>query len=220
MPKVQRAMAEVLEITDVDTDVEDKGRQINLVIDREAATRLGVSMSTISTVLNNSFQPAPGIGDVRPAQPISRGDGRGPALRAGYRVAQAGGSDHRHRRARAHVGLRPLRGCQCAVERAAPGVVRGRHRVVQPGAGRVSGQATAAIDAAVARIGLPSDQIQAGFQGTAAALQQTLAQQPWLILAALVTMYIVLGILYESFVHPLTILSTLPSAGLARCWPC
>jgi multidrug efflux pump len=76
------------------------------------------------------------------------------------------------------------------------------------------GQATDAIDAAVARIGLPSDQIQAGFQGTAAALQQTLAQQPWLILAALVTMYIVLGILYESFVHPLTILSTLPSAGL------
>ena len=55
MPKVQQAMAKIPEITDVDTDVEDKGRQINLVIDREAATRLGVSMSTISTVLNNSF---------------------------------------------------------------------------------------------------------------------------------------------------------------------
>src|SRR5690606_30847202 len=76
------------------------------------------------------------------------------------------------------------------------------------------GQATAAIDAAVARIGLPSDQIQAGFQGTAAELQKTLDRQPWLILAALVTMYIVLGILYESLVHPLTILSTLPSAGI------
>lgn len=55
MPKVQQAMAKVPEITDVDTDVEDKGREINLVIDRDAATRLGVSMATISTVLNNSF---------------------------------------------------------------------------------------------------------------------------------------------------------------------
>src|SRR5690606_27822105 len=74
-------------------------------------------------------------------------------------------------------------------------------------------QAINAIDAAVARIGLPSDQIQAGFLGTAAAQQAMQRQQPWLILAALVTMYIVLGVLYESFVHPLTILSTLPSAG-------
>src|SRR5690606_14970184 len=75
-------------------------------------------------------------------------------------------------------------------------------------------QATRSIENAVARTGLPTQQIQAGFEGTAQALQQTLAQQPWLILAALVTMYIVLGILYESYVHPITILSTLPSAGI------
>jgi multidrug efflux pump len=61
---------------------------------------------------------------------------------------------------------------------------------------------------------LPSDRIQAGFQGTAKALQSALSNQPWLILAALVTMYIVLGMLYESTIHPLTILSTLPSAGV------
>jgi multidrug efflux pump len=75
-------------------------------------------------------------------------------------------------------------------------------------------QATRSIEQAVARTGLPSDQIQAGFVGTAQALQKSLAQQPLLILAALLTMYIVLGILYESYVHPITILSTLPSAGI------
>jgi multidrug efflux pump len=75
-------------------------------------------------------------------------------------------------------------------------------------------QATQAIDQAVARIGLPSREIQAGFLGEAGQLQQVLAQQPWLILAALLTMYVVLGILYESYVHPITILSTLPSAGI------
>jgi multidrug efflux pump len=76
------------------------------------------------------------------------------------------------------------------------------------------GEAVAAIDQAVADISLPSDRIQASFQGTAQLLQNTLMRLPWLILAALVTMYIVLGILYESAIHPLTILSTLPSAGV------
>src|SRR5690606_26613493 len=67
---------------------------------------------------------------------------------------------------------------------------------------------------AVARLSLPTTEIQAGFAGSAKALQSALSAQPWLILAALVTMYLVLGMLYESYIHPLTILSTLPSAGL------
>ncbi len=214
MPKVQQAMAKIPEITDVDTDVEDKGRQINLVIDREAATRLGVSMSTISTVLNNSFSQrqvsvmygplnqyhvvlglapkfAEDIESLKQVEVITSTGARVPLL-AFARLENANAPLSVQ-----HQGLFVADTVSFSL---APGVSLG--------------QATAAIDAAVARIGLPSDQIQAGFQGTAAALQQTLAQQPWLILAALVTMYIVLGILYESFVHPLTILSTLPSAGL------
>jgi len=63
------------------------------------------------------------------------------------------------------------------------------------------------------RIGVPAA-IRGTFQGSARAFQQSLASQPWLILAALLTVYIVLGVLYESFVHPITILSTLPSAGV------
>ena len=75
-------------------------------------------------------------------------------------------------------------------------------------------QAVAAIDAAMAQISLPTHQIQAGYEGSARMMQNALAQQPWLILAALAVMYIVLGMLYESYMHPLTILSTLPSAGI------
>jgi HAE1 family hydrophobic/amphiphilic exporter-1 len=73
-----------------------------------------------------------------------------------------------------------------------------------------------------ARIGMP-DSISGNFQGAAQAFQSSLASQPWLILAALVAVYIILGVLYESFVHPLTIISTLPSAGLGALimlWGC
>ena len=75
------------------------------------------------------------------------------------------------------------------------------------------GQATAAIDAAERRMELPAT-IHTGFQGTAQAFQDSLSSEPILILLALVTVYIVLGMLYESYIHPLTILSTLPSAGV------
>jgi multidrug efflux pump len=75
------------------------------------------------------------------------------------------------------------------------------------------GQATAAINAAESRIGIPAT-IHTGFQGTAQAFQDSLSSEPILILLALVTVYIVLGMLYESYIHPLTILSTLPSAGV------
>jgi len=75
------------------------------------------------------------------------------------------------------------------------------------------GQATKVIDQARAEIGMPAS-IQASFQGTAAVFQSSLANEPYLILAALITVYIVLGVLYESYIHPVTILSTLPSAGV------
>src|SRR5207248_4335448 len=75
------------------------------------------------------------------------------------------------------------------------------------------GQATKLIDAARAEIGMPVS-VHPSFQGTAAVFQSSLANEPYLVLAALITVYIVLGVLYESYIHPLTILSTLPSAGV------
>jgi multidrug efflux pump len=73
--------------------------------------------------------------------------------------------------------------------------------------------ATRAVDDALARLAVPNT-VHGSFQGTARAFQESLGSQPWLILAALLAVYIVLGVLYESYVHPLTILSTLPSAGV------
>jgi multidrug efflux pump len=75
------------------------------------------------------------------------------------------------------------------------------------------GEATRAVNDTMARIGVPTA-VQGSFQGTARAFQASLDSQPWLILAALITVYIVLGVLYESYIHPITILSTLPSAGI------
>jgi multidrug efflux pump len=75
------------------------------------------------------------------------------------------------------------------------------------------GEATKVIDNVKREIGMPLS-VQAGFQGTAAAFRNSLASEPWLIVAAIVTVYIVLGVLYESYIHPITILSTLPSAGV------
>jgi multidrug efflux pump len=75
------------------------------------------------------------------------------------------------------------------------------------------GEATKAIDAAEQEIGMPTS-INTSFQGTAAAFRNSLSSEPLLILAAIVTVYIVLGVLYESYIHPITILSTLPSAGV------
>ena len=79
--------------------------------------------------------------------------------------------------------------------------------------GKTLGEATRAIDAALQQIGVPVS-IRTSFQGSAGAFQQSMSTQPLLILAALISIYIVLGVLYESLVHPLTILSTLPSASV------
>jgi len=75
------------------------------------------------------------------------------------------------------------------------------------------GEAADAINQATVQLGVPTT-VRGSFQGTARAFQASLASQPWLVLAALITVYIVLGVLYESYVHPITILSTLPSAGV------
>ena len=79
--------------------------------------------------------------------------------------------------------------------------------------GKSLGDATKAISKAEKEIGFPAS-VNTSFQGTAAAFQNSLASEPWLIVAAIVTVYIVLGVLYESYIHPITILSTLPSAGV------
>jgi len=214
MPKVQQALAALPELVDVDTDVEDRGRQVSLQIDRDAAQRLGVPMASISAVLNNSFsqrQISIMYGErnqYRVVMGVAPRHAQDPeSLRDVYVLSQTGQRVPLMAVAKFEVNNAPL-----SVRHQGLSAADTISFDVAPGVSL--GQANAAIDQAVAGINLPSDKIQAGFQGTAKALQSALANQPWLILGALVTMYIVLGILYESTIHPLTILSTLPSAGV------
>lgn len=214
LPKVQRALAALPELIDVDTDVEDKGRRVELVIDRDEATRLGVNMAMIASVLNNSFsqrQVSVIYGPLNQYHVVMGVDEQyaqdAESLKRVQVVTAEGGRVPLSAFARFEVGSAPLSVSHEGLF-AAESISFG----LAPGVSLE--QATRAIDDAVARTGLPTHEIQAGFQGTAQAMQDVMNQQPWLILAALVTMYIVLGILYESYVHPITILSTLPSAGI------
>ncbi len=93
------------------------------------------------------------------------------------------------------------------------GIIGGLDHFVQPADRKSLSDASAAIDRAMTQLGVPST-VRGSFAGTAQVFQETMNSQVILIIAAIATVYIVLGILYESYVHPLTILSTLPSAGV------
>ncbi|ROT44854.1 efflux RND transporter permease subunit [Pusillimonas sp. NJUB218] len=214
LPQVQRALAGLPELVDVDSDIEDKGRRVELVIDRDAATRLGVDMALIASTLNNSFsqrqvsviyEPLNQYRVVMAVDPRYAEDAE--SLKRVQVVTADGNRIPLSAFTTFKIGTAPL-----SVRHAGLFAEESVSFSLAPGVSL--DQATQAIEAAVARIGLPTQEIQASFQGNAQALQESLAQQPWLILAALVTMYIVLGMLYESYIHPLTILSTLPSAGI------
>ena len=212
-PKIRLALSNLPELVDVNTDQQDKGLQTSLVIDRDTASRLGVTPQLIDATLNDAFgqrqvstiyMPLNQYHVVMEAAPEYW---QSPdTLDTVYVVTPAG----------AQVPL-------SAFARYAPtSTPLGVNHQSQFVASTISfnlpegvslSRATEAVDAALARLGVP-DTIHGSFQGTARAFQQSLASQPWLILAALLTVYIVLGILYESYVHPLTILSTLPSAGV------
>jgi multidrug efflux pump len=214
LPKVQEALAKLPELVDVDTDVEDRGRQVSVLVDRDAAQRLGVSMAAISAVLNNSFSQRQisvmygSRNQYRVVMGVAPRFAQDPdSLNDVYVLSQAGQRVPFSAFAKFEVSNAPL-----SVRH--QGLLAADTISFDLASDISLGQATAAIERAVAEINLPSDRIQAGFQGTAKALQSALSNQPWLILAALVTMYIVLGMLYESTIHPLTILSTLPSAGV------
>ena len=214
LPKVQEALAKLPELVDVDTDVEDRGRQVSVLVDRDAAQRLGVSMAAISAVLNNSFSQRQisvmygARNQYRVVMGVAPRFAQDPdSLNDVYVLSQTGQRVPFSAFAKFEVSNSPL-----SVRH--QGLLAADTISFDLASDVSLGQASAAIERAVAEINLPSDRIQAGFQGTAKALQGALSNQPWLILAALVTMYIVLGMLYESTIHPLTILSTLPSAGV------
>ncbi len=212
-PRIRDALSRLPQVTDIDTDQEDKGRQVSLTIDRDAAARLGIPTRRITSLLNDAY----GQRQVSTIyQPLNQ-----------YHVVLEVGAEFRD----SPDDLRNFSVPNAAgvavplsqFARWAPTPVPlGVSHQGQFAASTISfslpegvslSQASAAIEETVARLGVPTS-LYGSFAGTAGAFQRSLESQPLLILAALVTVYLVLGILYESLVHPITILSTLPSAGV------
>ena len=212
-PRVRRALGELPELVDVNTDQEDRGLQTSLVIDRDTASKLGVTPRMIDATLNDAF----GQRQVSTIyNPLNQ-----------YRVVmEAAPQFWQSPEALDHVYVSTPGGAQVplsAFSRYGPtNTPLGVNHQGQFAASTISfnlpagvslSDATRAVKDAMDRIGVPTG-VHGTFQGTARAFQATLDSQPLLILTALLAVYIVLGMLYESFVHPITILSTLPSAGV------
>jgi len=212
-PRLLQKLRTLPELRDVNTDQQDKGLEAQVIIDRDTAARLGVAAADIDNALYDAFGQRQvsimyrQLNQYHVVMEVAPEFARSPeALENIYVRASNGTAVPLATFARFGPSNTPL-----AVNH------QGQYPSVTLSfnlAQNVSlGQATQVIENAERSIGFPST-IKASFQGTAAAFQQSLANEPILILAALATVYIVLGVLYESYIHPITILSTLPSAGV------
>jgi len=212
-PRLVAALREHPELTDVASDLQSDGLQIFLDIDRDAAARLGIGISAITDALYDAFGQRQistiftQASQYRVVLEAEAGNRLGPQALEQLFVQSEGGTP---------VRLSSLARLE---QRNAPLLINhiGQFPAVMLSfnlADGVSlGHAVEIIEGVEAEIGLPAG-IQTRFQGAAAAFQASLSSTLLLILAAVVTMYIVLGVLYESYIHPITILSTLPSAAV------
>jgi multidrug efflux pump len=212
-PRVDHKLRTIPELVDVNSDQQDKGVQSSVVFDRGTASRLGITPQLIDDTLYDAF----GQRQVSIIYtPLNQ-----------YHVVMGVAQQYGQHPGTLHdIYVRSAQGTQVPLSAVAhyettPAALAVNHQGQFPGVtfsfnlapGVALGDAVRRIETAMQQIGLPSD-IRGSLQGTAKAFQASLSNQPLLILAALVTVYIVLGILYESYIHPITILSTLPSAGV------
>ena len=206
-------LSQMPELTDVASDLQDKGLQVYLVIDRDAASRLGVSVSTITDALYDAFGQRQistiytQASQYRVVLQAQSGETLGPAALNQIHVKTTDGGQVRLS-SLAHVEQRQA---QLAIAHIGqfPAVMMSFN--LAPGV--ALGKGVELINQAQKDIGMPVG-VQTQFQGAAQAFEASLSSTLLLILAAVVTMYIVLGVLYESYIHPITILSTLPSAAV------
>ncbi|MBJ2224588.1 MULTISPECIES: MdtB/MuxB family multidrug efflux RND transporter permease subunit [Pseudomonas] len=211
--KLVHALSQLPELTDVASDLQDKGLQVYLVIDRDAASRLGVSVSTITDALYDAFGQRQistiytQASQYRVVLQAQSGETLGPAALNQIHVKTTDGGQVRLS-SLAHVEQRQA---QLAIAHIGqfPAVMMSFN--LAPGV--ALGKGVELINQTQKDIGMPVG-VQTQFQGAAQAFEASLSSTLLLILAAVVTMYIVLGVLYESYIHPITILSTLPSAAV------
>ncbi len=212
-PQLLQKLRSLKELQDVNTDQQDRGLQARLVIDRDTASRLGVSPQDLDNALYDAFGQRQVSTMYRP-------------LNQYHVVMEVAPQFQQTTEALQNIYLRASNGSPiplAAFTHFVPSntALAVNHQGQVPSAtmsfnlspGVSLGEATVAIENAERSISFPST-ITASFQGTAAAFQDSLSSQKILIFTALVTVYIVLGMLYESYIHPITILSTIPSAGV------
>ena len=212
-PRVEEQLRKLPGIADVSSDQQDKGSQSLLVIDRATASRLGISTQMIDDTLYSAFGQRQVsiiytlLNQYHVVMEVAPQYWQRPETLRDMYVRSSQGS------------LVPL--SAFSHYEPAPTALSVSHQGQFPAVtlsfnlppGAALGDAVASIQAATRKMILPSS-IRGTFQGTAQVYQSSLANQPLLILAALISVYIVLGVLYESYIHPITIISTLPSAGV------
>ena len=203
----------VPDLRDVASDQQNLGLQANLVIDRVTASRFGITPQMIDDTLYDSFGQRQisimftQLNQYRVVMEVTPDWQRRPSDLDNIYIRSAGG------------GQVPLSAITHYETRTTPLTVNHQGQFpsstvsfnLAPGASL--GEAVTAVNTAKKELGIPAS-VQTAFQGTAAAFQNSLANEGWLLLAAIITVYIVLGVLYESYIHPITIISTLPSAGV------
>ena len=212
-PRLVRAMREMPELRDISSDQQNRGLQVPVTIDRQTAARLGVSTRAIDETLYSAF------GQRQVSTMYT-------ALNQYHVVMELEPQYWERPDALSNIYVRSTTGQSVPLTsvtkfQTGTGPIQVNHQGLFPSvtiffnlAPNVAlGDAVRAIDQAEQKMGFPNN-INGKFTGTAQAFQAALANQPLLILAALITVYIVLGVLYESLIHPFTILSTLPSAGV------
>ncbi|HEX6467164.1 MAG TPA: efflux RND transporter permease subunit, partial [Terriglobales bacterium] len=212
-PKIMQKLHTLPDLRDVSTDQQERGLDALVVVDRDTAARLGITPQQVDEVLYDSFgqrQVSTMYRQLNQYHVVMEVDPRfqkDPDALKGIYVHSSNGNE---------VPLAAF-----AHFESANTALQVNHQGQFPAItlsfnltpGISLGSATQMIETAMRQIGVPST-VHGTFQGTAAAFQSSLASEPLLILAALLTVYIVLGMLYESVIHPITILSTLPSAGV------
>jgi multidrug efflux pump len=212
-PKVVAAFRALPELTAIDARDGGGAQQVTLVVDRDQAKRLGIDMDMVTSVLNNAYSQRQistiydSLNQYQVVMEVNPKYAQDPATLEQVQVITADG---------ARVPLSAIAHYENSLE---------DDRVSHEGQFASEGisfdmtegvtveQGTAAIERAIAKLGMPEDVI-AKMAGTADAFAATQKSQPFMVLGALLAVYLVLGVLYESYIHPLTILSTLPSAGV------
>ncbi|WP_237882492.1 efflux RND transporter permease subunit [Pseudomonas sp. PGPR40] len=212
-PKVVTALKALPELTAIDAREGRGAQQVTLIVDRDQAKRLGVDMDMVTAVLNNAYSQRQistiydSLNQYQVVMEVNPKYAQDPITLNQVKVITADG---------ARIPLSTIAHYENSLEDdrvSHEGQFASESIAFDMAEGVTVEQGSAAIERAIAKVGLPEDVI-AKMAGTADAFAATQKSQPWMILGALVAVYLVLGVLYESYIHPLTILSTLPSAGV------